>query len=259
MIVLFLYFLYYLHNTYKKENYQSQLKILNLVLYSDSPEYNEMYNITNDHYKKYKNVKTVYYRFSNNYDKEIYNYDENKNMLYIKGKDTYLPGVLDKTLKAFYYFKDNYRKYDYIVRTNISSIVNFNNLCDDLEKHPLDYGTSIPLMIRKNYRDLNCGINNDRYQGTEYASGTCIILSRRLFGDILSKLNLFDYSVIDDVSIGYFVKNNTKYTLEKLDKYILTDSNFFRDEKIHKYILFRNKSDNRNKDLEMMKYIVKNI
>lgn len=258
--------LYFYKN--KKEDYlkvlkDSKINILNLVLYSDSPEYNEMYNITNEHYKKYKNVKTVYYKFhsnnDNDKDKERYIYDENKNILHIKGKDTYLPGILDKTLKAFYYFKDDYKKYDYIVRTNISSIVNFNNLCDELEKRPLNYGTSISLKITKNYRDPNCGINDDRYQETKYASGTCIIFSRRLFGDILSKINLFDYSVIDDVSFGYFVKNNTKYTLENLGRYMLTDSNIFKDKNIDKYILFRNRSDNRNKDIETMKYIVKNI
>lgn len=255
LIILCIYFLY----KNKKENYESKLNILNLVLYSDSPEYNEMYKITNEHYKKYKNVKTVYYTFFKNETKENYKYDDKKNILYIRGKDTYLPGVLDKTLKTFYYFKDDYKKYDYIVRSNISSIVNFDNLCKELERTPLDYGSSIYLMIHKNYRDPSCGINDDRYQGTEYASGTCIILSKRLFGEIISKLNLFDYSVIDDVSIGNFIKNNTKYKLETLNKFLITNSDIFKDKNINEYILFRNRNNERKKDIEIMKYIIKNI
>jgi len=260
IIILIIFCLYFLYKN-KRENYESKLKILNLVLYSDSAEYNEMYNITNEHYKKYKNVKTVYYTFLKNDENtnEKYKYDDKKNILYIKGKDTYLPGVLDKTLKAFYYFKDDYKKYDYIVRSNISSIVNFNNLCNELERNPVDYGTSIYLMIHKNYRDPSCGINDDKYQGTEYASGTCIIFSKRIFEEILLKLNLFDYSVIDDVSIGNFVKNNTKYKLKVLNKFLISNSDIFKDKNINKYILFRNRNNDRNKDIDIMKYIVKNI
>ena len=60
-------------------------------------------------------------------------------MLLIKGVETFIPGILDKTVKAFKFFENKYEEYDYITRTNISKIVNFDLLLEELEKRPVDY------------------------------------------------------------------------------------------------------------------------
>ena len=48
-------------------------------------------------------------------------------MIYIKGEETFIPGILEKTLLAIKISSKNFT-YDYIVRTNISTLVNYIKL-----------------------------------------------------------------------------------------------------------------------------------
>ncbi len=238
------------------------LSILNLVLYSDSIVYNDMYIITNNHYKKYKNVDTIYYTFSDKIEEQYY-HDTDKNILYIKGEESYIPGVLQKTIKAFQYvlYLNLNKDYDYIVRTNISTIVNFDKLNKKLIENSFDYGGLLYNCIQIKYRDENCGIIDDRYKGLKYASGTCIICSKKLLEHIIKNDHLIDYSVMDDISIGDFVRKYEKIFKIKLynEKFIFTTLDNFKNINVQDYILFRNKTNDRNKDIEIMDYIVKKL
>lgn len=263
VIILTILTLCNLYNSYNNsyENYDtpSDKKILNLVLFSkNTPEYIEMYKITRNFYKKYKNVVSIYYTYSD-HD----NYDKKENILYIKGKETYLPGILDKTVKTFQYVpiieKMMNKKFDYIIRTNISTIVRFDKLSNKL--NGVDYGCGLKNIIYKNYRDPNSGIIDDHLEGLEYASGTCIIFSRDLFYKILPKLYLVDRKLIDDVSIGKFMKKYFgKYKLVSFnDFFVFTDNKDLCQKDIENNIFFRNRHPDRKMDLEKMNKIIDNL
>ena len=240
---------------------EDTIKILNLVLYSNNNDYDDMYNLTRKHYKKYKNVDTIYYVFSEKYNVPYY-YDRNKDILYIYGKETYIPGILEKTVKSFKYVHNLERKfgkiYDYIVRSNISTIINFDKLSYELSNNPIDYGAGLVNFITKGYRHKESGIIDDRYEGLDYPSGTCIILSRKLFKRMVQNIDNIDYNVIDDVSIGDFIKRFfPEYSLNSYEKSFVFNGTV--DNKIcdpTKYIFFRNRHESRKKDIKMMKYII---
>lgn len=243
------------------------IQILNLVLHSNTPIYNEMYTITNEHYKKYTNVKTVYYLFSD-IEKE-YEYDSETNILQIKGIETFIPGQ-HKTIKAFEFFRDEFRNYDYVVRPNASSIVNFDNLCNELNEltnnnNPMNYG-GLWMHIADGSTSPDYGIIDNRFANLNYASGTCIILSKNAFAVLMDGLHLYDDSAVDDVSIGDFIHKHTEYTFTNLTKVVFTTEDHFlknmhnnTNDKLKEYILFRNRSNDRYYDIEIMKYIAKNI
>jgi hypothetical protein len=227
-----------------------------LVLFSKNiPEYIEMYKITRNFYKKYKNVVSIYYTYS---DKEYYDQKED-----IKGEETYLPGILDKTVKAFQYVpiieKMIGEKFDYIIRTNISTIVKFDKLSEKL--NGVDYGCGLNHIIVKNYRDPVSGIKDDSLEGLEFPGGTCIIFSRKLFYLILPNLYLINRNLIDDVSIGEFMRKYFgKYQLVSFnDFFIHTEIPEFSYKDIDHHIFFRNKHKDRKKDLEKMNKIVDNL
>lgn len=233
------------------EKFTNNIKILHLVLYSDDIYYNQMYDITSKYYSKFKNIKTVYYKFSN---QTLLNND----ILTIEGTDTFLPGILDKTIKAFDYFKDY--DCDYIVRSNISTIINFNLLSNELNKKPIDYASGLVMYIDELYRDPHSGIINNRYSNTYYASGTNIILSKKLFNQILLKKNNIDYNIIDDVSIGVFIKQffpNIKL-YEFKNKFIFVDDNNINNNN-EEIIFYRNRNNTRDIDVKNMSYIVNKI
>ena len=245
-------------NEKKEEKKEKKIKIINLVLFSNSPLYDKMYDISNKFYSRYKNVTTIYYTYSSDIYEDYY-HDKQKNILLIKGKESFIPGILDKTIKAFEYVYSHYPHYDYIVRTNISTIVDFNKLNKLLYEDKVDYATSNLITVFKGYRSPFYGINDDRFQGLEYPSGTCIIFSQKLFKKMMNLTNLsnlLERSVIDDVAIGFLIKvhlpefklhNYSEYFTENCRDNLSDNDN---DDKI----FFRNRKDeNREKDIECMK------
>ena len=89
-----------INHQYSFEPFTNDISIINLVLYSNDNEYEKMYDLTKKYYSKFTNVKTIYYSFDENI---IHEYELNDDILRIKGKETYIPGILEKTINAFKY------------------------------------------------------------------------------------------------------------------------------------------------------------
>ncbi len=247
----------------KQEHFNNnELKIINLVLYSDNLYYyNEMYKITSNYYKKFNNVTTIYYKYDKNLDENILLKDD---ILYIKGSECYIPCILDKTIKSLQYIRKNY-DYDYIVRSNISTLINFNKLTPKLMEENVDYGGGIKVKLNK-INEYYGNIDN-KYLNMEYAGGTAIILSQKMVDNILKFKNKLRMDIIDDVSIGIFINDYFKNVkIKYFDNYFGILYKFkTTDEQIifiksNDYIFYRNRSsDDRISDIEQLKILVKTI
>ena len=244
-----------------------KLKILNLVLFSHSDLYDQMKKLSIKFHKKYDGfVDTLFYTYEPHLSQEYF-LDLEKRMLYIQGKESYIPGILKKTVKAFHYVNDleriNNRDYDYIIRTNISTFVNFFKLEEMLIKDPIDYGAGWKLGFGKNWRDSYNGIHDERYADIPYPSGTSMIFSRNFFRKIMDKIDQIDDNVVDDVAIGKLVKiylpGNTLHDYKPF--YFHTDESITKikeeeKEELKKYIFYRNKATQREKDIDIMKKLI---
>lgn len=230
-------------------------KLLNLVLYSNDHIYDNMYNALSNFYKRYAFIDTIFYRFD---DSITTDYEKKGDILKIKGSESLLPGVLDKTIKAFLWVNKNLciNDYSYIVRSNISTIIEFGKFKTVIDNNPFDYGSF--LLFTLDWIDKYYGICDKKYFGTKFASGTNIILQKNVFLYILKNIHKLDYSIADDVSIGVLVKNipNIIYSNFNTEKYytFINEENKYSD--IHDYIVFRNRNSNRYGDIERMKYII---
>lgn len=245
-ILLFIIIILYIFNrTY--ENISNKYNILHLVLYSDEEYYNKMYEITRNFYKNFNNVKTVYYKFSSSIDNDYKLIDD---ILLIKGDDTYVPGILDKTIKAFKYF-ENYN-FDYIVRSNISSIINFNLVnFDDIE-----YGGGNYMIL--NWYDQKSGINDDKYMNIPFFQGTFIIFNKKIFNKIMNNIHFIDMNIIDDVAFGVLIQNYIKnITLKTIPGFTIIYN--VNDLDFNTITCYRNKSEDRNNDIKNMEFIVNSI
>lgn len=233
------------------------VKILNLVLYCDDVNYNNMYNILSNYYKIFDNVKTYFYKFNNTIENDI---ELINDVLNFKGTETMIPGILDKTLKAFKYIEKEFEDYDYVIRSNISSIIDFKLLSIELEKTPVIYygGT---LIMNLQWLDNSAGIVDNRYFNTFFASGTNIIISKKGYKLLLDNINLIDRTIIDDVAIGILFKLINIYHTNMLpNKFfcvpILNNINEINDLIEKEYIVYRNRNDaDRNIDTKQMKII----
>ena len=85
---------------------------------------------------KYNNFTYYFYTYNNNINSD---YEFKYNMLYLKGIESYNPGITTKTIKAFKIIKEKF-DYDYIIRTNISTIINYKKLLKKIIKKNILYG-----------------------------------------------------------------------------------------------------------------------
>lgn len=178
---------------------------------------------------------------------------EENNYIYVKGEESYIPGIYNKTIKALQYIEENY-SYDYVVRTNLSTFWNLPNLFDFLRRRFSD----------KPF-ELAGGFN---IQG--FLSGTCIILSRDV-SIILYNKRCDTYSYHDDVLISNTLRqmnielyNITEYkwgflipVIDNLPancRYLNIEDDDFSD-----ILYFRLKNADRNQDVVYMKILLKKM
>lgn len=238
-------------------------RILNLVLYStdNGGSYDKMKELTQSYYRTFPNVNTIYYRF----EPTIQNPHELRdNTLLIKGEETYIPGILQKTVKALEYFKPTLDHYDYIIRSNISTIIQFDKLSDELKINPVQYGCGLCWGIE------NVGKTTDI--GNIYSSGTSIILSSATVARILENKQFIDETVIDDVSIGNLIsKKLPDVEMEPVLKHVPNNGfafvpnfkkesgntlNRFMDETSGQIVFYRNHNGDRELDVSQMTQII---
>jgi hypothetical protein len=207
------------------------IKILNLVLYSDNNDYyKEMFSILNNFYNNFNYnqnlfVKTYYYKYNNNIQNDIELID---NIINIKGEESIVPGALEKTLIALKYIENEIDGYDYVIRSNISTIIDFNSMSIELEKKPIMYGSTLNICLI--HIDIPSGITTTKYFNTWFASGTNIIISKQCCKMLINNIDLIDKTIIDDVAFGILFKKLN------INCELLTDNKFVFVEKINDFL-----------------------
>ena len=237
--------------TFFSLNSESSPKILNLILYSVDDKYDQMKDILTK-YNNVHNIKNYFYCYKPDMSTP---YEIIDNLLYISGKESYIPGVLEKTLEAFDVFKDE--DYDYIIRSNISSIINYKELFKRLEIGQLDYGG--PLYYYSSSVTLEAGLTeekHDKYGNHHFVSGICIILSKNAVKLLTNnKKDVLELGLIDDLAIGVYLHDkNLKRQSIGNNLY-----SFYNSTYAPGCIVYRNKSDNRDIDIDNMKMIVSHL
>ena len=206
------------------EEENPKVKVLFLFIYNETPHYIQMYksHVNYLNYLKHKfnnNNKTnipnpfpqYYFITCKNLGDKEYLVDDKNYMLYINGRETFLPGILEKTIKAFDIIHNKLKiEYDYIFRTNISTVVHFENTLSYLSHfpNPTTEMYYIGPLVQLQWLDQHSGIIDKRYWGTPFCSGTCIILSSALIENIVKNREKLHYNIIDDISIGYYISQN---------------------------------------------------
>lgn len=223
--------------------------VLNLVLFNESSEYEkEMKQILEKFHgdtTHRHNVIQYFITYSETLEGLV------GNILYIKGKESRLPGVLDKTIFAIEHWKSI--EFDYLIRSNISTIIDFNNIpYDELKKEGIVYASSD--LITLNWFDIPSGINNRKLFGTTFASGTNIIFNRKGVDYFLEHKHLLRRDIIDDVSIAIL--------MNQVIKPILLSTPLIWNDSKPVSVMYRNRTltpqneIDRKIDIERMKEIV---
>lgn len=230
------------------------MKILILSIYNETEIYNEMLKIQRKYYDLFKETKNIEIYFIQ-FRKEQDNYVEiEDDFIYIKGEEKLL-NIMEKTINALDYLINKLNnKYDFIIRTNISTIVNIKNLLIFLSTQNKNNlytgGTNTKLY----WLDISSGItrkNQIKYKlkNFSYIQGNAIIFSYDIIYFIINNKNKINYEIVDDVSFGLFIRNffPDVYNNINLSPNVarIVYNTFCEDA-----VFIRNKNNNRNIDIE---------
>lgn len=118
----------------------------------------------------------------------------------VKVEDSYVPGILNKTISSLEAFYSRLDEFDYVLRTNVSSFYVFPRLLTYIQKLP-----------EKNcYAAYPYAAYYHKYGKINFGSGAGFIISSDVAKKIVaSKDEISKYSDLfpDDVVIGYFCQN----------------------------------------------------
>lgn len=220
-------------------------QIVHLVLFSTTYPYREMMEITRPWYAKQSpTVRTIFYCFDESINGE-WQYCSKEMCLRIRGKETYVPGILLKTLQAIRIVLELFPNCEYIVRSNVSSVIDIPKLVQELNAQliPVQYGGFMLNELR--WIDPAGGVVDETWWGTRYASGTCFILSRALASEMINQIHQFRLNLVDDLSIGVWMR-------EYAPNVPIWQSS-------RKDWLYRNRKSNREDDLVQMKMLVQQL
>ena len=256
------------------------MKIINLIIYNSSQEYDEMRdklriylkdiknstknltkNLTKDDINRYPNIEYFSYYFIT-LDENIpigeYKLIDDDIIIFGGEKDSIYPGCLLKTIMAFIAIHNSGIEYNYMVRSNISTVIDFNKLAENINNlnssvnKKYDYIGGLLLEI--SWIDLNYGVT-EKYKGIKYMQGTCIILSQKAVNYIVHNKDKIDYNVVDDVAIGKFIGENSDKLVN--DFAVIPNSFIVNQENCNDTnIIYRNRNSDRNIDIHNISNII---
>ena len=209
--------------------------ILYLILYNDNDLYNQMRDILSD-YLNHLNVFHFFYCYDENIKSE---YVFEGNILRIRGKESFIPGISQKTVKAIEICLKF--DFDYLVRSNVSTILDYRLLDYYLKKHDINYGGPEILISWRHVKKY--GFESI---GFKFATGGCIILSKNMAQLLINNKKDIDYDFIDDVTIALFYKKHY-ICVEKLKGNYISVYN--SKCSYPNAIYYRNKRKNRTEDI----------
>jgi hypothetical protein len=247
-LILFTYLAYlvyskYYNNSYNYDSYnkktkkriKNDIKILHLVSYDkNNPGDNDMYRLTRSYYELFDNIDniTTYY-YTEKYEKD----NKEKNIKIIDDiiflNSTRAIDIL-KITKGI--------DYDYLVKSDIDTIVNFELLVKFLKNNNIDYGGS--------------------YLKNNYVDGSCIIASKKLIDRILNYDIDNNYNIEEMMMmIGNFAENNRIIPIVKNKNTLFVDiKNIKRIKRyLNSVIFYINKNKNRLADFKRMEIIINKL
>jgi hypothetical protein len=216
------------------------MKLIILILANDTNEYLKMQMLWKVYMNKFPYIKSFFIKYKSDLQENIVLCDDT---IYIKGLESLIPGCLDKTIQSIEFLLKN-NEFDFIFRTNMSSVVDLNKLYN-LLNDKIECAGVIGF--------CNC---------KRFVSGAGILMNKNTCKMLINNKHTLNYTIMDDVSLGdFFTSNNINITaLTRFEAYNYEDNiNLITKDSISDYYHFRCKSDNNLKTIELMQRVIQLI
>ena len=217
------------------------MRLVVLVLANDNAEYNEMQSLWRIYMNKHPNITSFFIKYKEDLIEDVM---INEDVIFIKGKETVIPGCLDKTIRSIEFLLKN-MEFDFILRTNMSSVF-------DLHKF---YG-----LLNENiaYSGVVNYYNNNQ---NKYVSGAGILFNKKTCIELIDTKMSLNYNIVDDVAIGELLTKKESIIITPLTRCeafnYKANLELITQDIIQEYYHFRCKSDGKhNTTIEIMKRVI---
>lgn len=164
----------------------------------EEKNYNELELIWKSYMNTHPNISSFFLKLTPNTNHTYLNNDT----IYVKGTESLIPGILKKTIESLKFVINTY-EFDYVFRTNASSVLNLNKFYN--------------YILANN--NIKCGGIIGTCVETKFISGAGILLNYDICNELVINENQLNYDIIDDVAIGlYLCSKNYNFTpLKRFD------------------------------------------
>ena len=175
----------------------------------------------------------------------MFELDVENRTLFVKGDECFIPGILHKTVEAisFFFLHRKDVVYDYVWRTNLSSVLHLNGLLSFVEK------------MKDNKGVYGGCIGKEPSTNILFASGAGFLMSRDVALDLVENKSQLRYDLIDDVAIGGYLE--PRYGILPIDRcWVQTGSEDIKNLVLNDGIFhFRCESYQHLRTAEFMEYV----
>lgn len=215
------------------------MKIIFLIIAHDAENYNDLQKHWEVYMNTHPNIKSYFIKLKQNIDKP---YLEN-NTIYTEGMESIIPGIIKKTTQSIKYLIDNKFEFDYIFRTNLSSVIKLDHFYNTI----LSLGT------------VQCAGVINKHENNSFLSGAGMLLNNQICKHLITDKTL-DYDTYDDVAIGKFlIKNNYIMTPLKRSDYFINNPDVNNQHIINNDYHFRCICNNYKMTITVVGNLVTNI
>ena len=155
--------------------------------------------------------------------------------------------------------------YDFMIRTNVSTVINIPQLLNELTPLPKQNMCIGGNKMQINWTCPAYGINDNRYSGRWFVQGTSIIFSKDVCQDIIKNQHKIEKTIVDDISLFMYLANFNPTAYESVNKHAIS---FYEcSESLDQlylipknYAFYRNKSETmRDEDITRMRFLCTNL
>jgi hypothetical protein len=230
-------------------------KIIILILSSNSDFYDELKRLQLLYLNKYSPfIKFFFIEFKEGQKEDII---ESNNTLYFRGTESITPGMIIKTSLAINYLKNKY-DYDFIFRTNLSTLINIHNLYKHINSLPKEnicsgfvvngFITGTGIIMPKNVAEL-IAANFKKFDYLDFNEDVIISQMFSFFNiNYIIPIN-YIWGLISDINDEDINQWKIYYTENKYKKFDYLDN----------IMHYRIKNRNRDIDLLYFKDLLKKI
>ena len=192
------------------------MKLLLLLIYNSTPHYDKLLEQQQKYIHTHKDIDSYFIslREDNKEDIEIEN-----DIVYVKGTESYM-NITYKTIASMDYFINKLnKKYDFVIRSNMSTFLNLKQLYNNILKLPKNNVYTGGHLHNLQWIDKKYGIYDKRYFGLNFVCGLCIILSCDIVKNIIKNIDKINMNIIDDVTICLYIRDFHKIAYINQHKY----------------------------------------